>query len=136
MRRSPTLPALLLLPFAAAGCAAPAPAAQAAPPPPACRALAEAVVPQTAGTLGENDSGAYCLAVGAQLAVFLHADGPGRWAGVVSSAPAVLATASTARLTAPVGVTPGQFRAAARGTAELSSQDATGRSWRVTVVVD
>ncbi|AUG77303.1 hypothetical protein CFP65_2471 [Kitasatospora sp. MMS16-BH015] len=133
MRRT-LLPLLLLL----AACAAPtAPAAPAAPatPPPACRALPEPVVPQTAGTLGEQDGGRYCLALGAQVGVFLTGDAAGRWSAPVSSDRAVLAPVGTARLTAPLGVTPGVFRAARRGTAELAST-LGGRHWQVTMVTN
>ncbi|MER5640956.1 hypothetical protein ABT095_28905 [Kitasatospora sp. NPDC002227] len=123
MRRT-LLPLLLLL----AACAAPA-----APPRPDCQAPPEPVVPQTAGTLGEQDTGRYCLALGAQLGVFLAGDATGRWSSPASSDTAVLAPAGTSRLTAPLGVTPGVFRAARRGTAELSSS-LGGRRWQVTVV--
>ncbi|MEV7028347.1 hypothetical protein, partial [Kitasatospora sp. NPDC093558] len=71
---------------------------------------------------------------GQRLTVFLTASGPARWSAVTSSDPKVLAPAK-APLTAPVGVTPALFAGNGPGTAELTSQDGTGRGWRVTIVV-
>ncbi len=108
------------------------------------------MLPRTAGTLTEADSGTFCLPAGGQLAVFLApltgADGTNaangvtsaaanRWSGVVSSAPQVLAATSTGVLTAPVGVTPGLFQGATAGAARLASSTADGRSWQVTIVI-
>ncbi|MGF1430388.1 hypothetical protein [Kitasatospora sp. LaBMicrA B282] len=136
-----TRTALAALAALTAGCAArsakPAAAAAApaaAAPTAACRQLPDAVLPHTAGSLTEAESGSYCLAVGDQLTVFLTAS-QGHWAPVTSSGPAVLAAAPTSMLTAPIGVTPGLFAAKATGTVRLSSQDGTGHSWQVTLVV-
>ncbi|MDH6580562.1 hypothetical protein [Kitasatospora sp. MAP5-34] len=143
MRRAhKVLPVLFLL--LAAGCSG---AARTTVAPPACRQPPEAVLPRTAGTLTEADSGTFCLPVGGQIAVFLAppagvaggtsgaAVGADRWSGVVSSAPQVLTATSTGVLTAPLGVTPGIFRGTAAGEARLASSTATGRSWQVTIVI-
>jgi hypothetical protein len=128
------LPVLAVL--LAAGCSGGKPATAA----PACRQPAEAVLPQTAGTLTEADTGAFCLPVGGRIAVFLSAPtgaaaGSDHWGRVASSAPQVLAAAGTAVLTAPMGVTPGMFRGATAGEARLTSTTAAGKSWQVTIVV-
>ncbi len=101
-----------------------------------CGSPAEAVLPGSVGTLDESSSGSYCLAVGQTLDVFLHAPAPAqRWTPVASSRPDLLAPQSSSALTAPVGVTPGIFRAEATGTAQLSSTRPNGPSWSVTVVI-
>ncbi|GAA1976361.1 hypothetical protein [Kitasatospora viridis] len=124
-----------------AGCADQHPAGHtgtAARPP--CEQPPDAVLPHTAGSLTEAQSGSYCLAVGDQLSVFLTATATataagGRWAPVTSSGPTVLTAVPADQLTAPIGVTPALFRARATGTVQLTSRDGTGRSWRATVVV-
>ncbi|WP_280728186.1 hypothetical protein [Kitasatospora sp. MAA4] len=132
-----TLSALVIV--LAAGCSA-APAHPAAQTSAACRQPPEAVLPRTAGTLTEADSGVFCLSVGSRLAVFLTPPSgdpasAGRWSAVVSSAPPVLTDAGAGMLTAPVGVTPGIFQGASAGEARLTSGTAAGGSWQVTVVV-
>ncbi|WP_035846246.1 hypothetical protein [Kitasatospora azatica] len=122
----------VLAPLALLLTACGAPTAQ--PPAAACQSPAEAVLPHTAGTLAETDSGSFCLAPGQQLSVFLTATGSAHWSAVSSSDPQVLAPAK-APLTAPIGVTPALFGATAAGTARLTSQDGTGHDWAVTVVV-
>src|SRR5438445_2326978 len=69
------LAVLATLVLAAAGCGAahPSPASIAASSPPACRPPEAAVLPHTAGSLSEADSGAFCLASGKVLDVFLTA---------------------------------------------------------------
>jgi hypothetical protein len=146
VRRRALLPLLLLLTACGAPAAHPSagpPAASsgavaspsvAAPPPGDCRPLGDAILPNTAGSLTETDSGGFCLSAGQRLTVFLTAAGPAHWSAVSSSAPQVLAAAKTP-LTAPIGVTAALFAATAPGTVELSSQDGSGKSWRVTVVV-
>ncbi|MDH6144820.1 hypothetical protein P3T35_006869 [Kitasatospora sp. GP30] len=150
MRRPLLLLPLLLLPLtgcagsspkpAAAKPATPAPAATApaaagsATASPACQAPPDAVLPHTDGSLAETDHGTYCLAPGGRLTVFLTTAGPTGWSSVHSSAPAVLAAAQDP-VTAPIGVTAGLFAGATPGTAELTSQDGSGHSWRVTIVV-
>jgi hypothetical protein len=117
-----------------AACAAPqAPAA----PPPSCQAPPEAVLPHTAGALDETSSGAYCLALGDSMGVFLHSTDTARlrWAEIKSSDAGVLKAQQTGVLTAPVGVTPGIFGATAAGTATLSSTEPDGHTWTVTIVV-
>ncbi|WBP86165.1 hypothetical protein [Kitasatospora cathayae] len=99
-----------------------------------CRPPAEAVLPGTAGTLAETDTGSFCLPTGQRLTVFLTATGTAHWSAVTSSDPRVLAPAK-APLTAPVGVTPALFAANGPGTAQLTSQDGTGHRWQATIVV-
>jgi hypothetical protein len=115
----------------ASGCAQNPPAAA-----PSCQAPSEAVRPGAAGTLDESSTGAYCLAAGQTVDVFLHAPTPAqRWTPVASSDTDVLAPQRPGVLTAPVGVTPGIFTAVHAGTARLSSTRPNGPSWSVTVVV-
>ncbi|MEY9950139.1 hypothetical protein [Kitasatospora sp. GAS1066B] len=127
MRR--TVSALALLPLLLTACGSPA------RHPVACQAPGDAVLPHTAGTLAETDSGSFCLAAGAQLTVFLTASGSGHWSAVTSSDPTVLAPAANLPLTAPLGVTPALFHGAGPGSVRLSSQDGAGHAWQVTVVV-
>jgi hypothetical protein len=104
-----------------------------------CRPLPPAQLPHSAGTLTQTDSGTYCLHVGGQLDVFLSADGPqmsARWSPVTSSAPQLLASASSGVLTPPVGVTPGVFVATAPGTVQLSSRTSDGKRWQATVRIE
>ncbi len=104
---------------------------------PACVAPPSPVLPETAGSLDETSTGAYCLAPDATIAVFLHAGAASspRWTAITSSNTAVLAPRRTGVLTPPVGVTPGIFGAVATGTATLTSSTPDGRDWTVTVVV-
>jgi hypothetical protein len=122
---------------ACAHTAAPAATAPAAPSRPSCQHLPEASVPNAAGSLDEASSGAYCLAVGQAVDVFLHAADPAtaHWSPITSSDPEVLRAQRTGVLTAPVGVTPGIFGAQHPGTATLSSSAEAGRTWTVTIVV-
>jgi hypothetical protein len=85
--------------------------------------------------LDESSSGAYCLAVGSSIDVYLHAPGTARWSPVTSSAPDVLGPQRTGVLTAPVGVTAGIFGGLRAGTATLSSSRPDGATWTVTIVV-
>jgi hypothetical protein len=101
---------------------------------PDCQKPADPVLPDTAGTLAETDTGSFCLPAGQRLTVFLTAAGTAHWSAVTSSDPHVLAPAK-APVTAPIGVTPALFAATTPGTVALTSQDGTGRAWRVTVVV-
>lgn len=128
MTRVALLAAAVLL---AAGCSGQQPAKTAAQ---SCQQPPEAVLPDTAGSLTEQESGSYCLAVGDQLSVFLTGQ-QNRWAPVASSDPATLTAVRTSMVTAPVGVTPAMFRGKVAGTVRLSSQDGAGRTWQVTVVV-
>ncbi|WP_344441658.1 hypothetical protein [Kitasatospora nipponensis] len=129
----------VLVAVLATGCSA-AQTRSTAQPTSACRQPPEAVLPRTAGTLTEADSGVFCLPVGSRLAVFLtpppaDTTSAGRWSTVLSSSPPVLADAGTGVLTAPVGVTPGIFQGASAGRARLTSGTLDGGTWQVTVVV-
>jgi hypothetical protein len=92
------------------------------------------VLPHTDGSLADTDHGTYCLAPGGRLTVFLTSAGPKNWTPVHSSTPAVLAAAQDP-VTAPLGVTAALFTGTAPGTAELTSQDGSGKTWQVTVLV-
>ncbi len=120
----------LAVPLALAACGGTGPTQSCAQPP-------EAVRPDSAGALDESSSGAYCLAVGTTIDVYLHAEAATRprWPGIVSSAPDILAAQRTGVLTPPVGVTVGIFGGLRPGTASLSSVRPDGRKWSVTVVV-
>jgi hypothetical protein len=111
---------------------------------PACKPLPPAQLPHLAGSLTQDDTGSYCLPLGARLGVFLTATGPGagpgappshRWSEITSSAPRRLAAANSGVLTPPLGVTPGVFVGVAAGTATLGSRTPDGKGWRVTIVV-
>lgn len=117
-----------------AACAAPQAAGA---PPPTCQQPPEAAIPGLAGALDETSSGAYCLAIGASMGIFLHSTDTEklRWTAITSSASGVLKAQQTGVLTAPVGVTPGIFGATAAGVATLSSTEPDGHSWAVTIVV-
>ncbi|MCC9312175.1 hypothetical protein LN042_34815 [Kitasatospora sp. RB6PN24] len=136
---------LLLLPLTACAGSAPKPAAAgpatstpagagSAAASAACRSLPDAVLPHTDGSLAETDRGTFCLAPGSRLTVFLTSSGPHDWSPVRSSDPAVLG-AVQAPVTAPIGVTAALFAGAAPGSAELTSQDGSGKTWQVTVLV-
>lgn len=137
---------LLTLGAATAGCSAePSAHPQAAPAAPAarqtaCRQPPAGSLPGSSGALTQNDSGVFCLAPGHRIDVFLTRSGTAsatapRWSEISSSNPLVLAPVGSGMLTPPVGVTPGIFRAAAPGTARLSSRLPDGRTWQVTIAV-
>jgi hypothetical protein len=106
----------------------------------ACKKPAAGDLSGAAGTITQADSGAFCLAVGQQMDVFLTAPGSPhagavRWTTMMTSDPRVAAPRSSGVLTAPVGVTPGIFQALAPGATVLSSHLPGGKEWRVTIVV-
>ncbi|MEY9845106.1 hypothetical protein [Streptacidiphilus sp. MAP5-3] len=142
---------VLLLPFVATACtsgsssasapasSAPASAAAssaaAAAPAPACTQLPAGVLPHSAGQLTEQQNGAYCLAKGGRVDVFLTAVKGSQWGQVQASGAQILAPANTGVMTAPLGVTPAMFVGTADGTAVLTSTTKSGGSWKVTIVV-
>jgi hypothetical protein len=142
---------LAALTFSAAGCgsAGHSPASDAPSSPPACRAPEAAVLPHTAGSLSETDSGAYCLAAGQVLDVFLTAPmntapantaspntAPAiRWSRISTADTAVVGYGNSGVLTPPINVTAGVFRGLTRGVTTLSSTLPNGTVWRVTIVV-
>lgn len=134
------LAVLATLTLAAAGCSSTgAPASIAASSLPACRAPEAAVLPQTAGSLSETDSGAFCLASGQVLDVFLttpanHAPGT-RWSQISTADTSVVGYGNAGVLTPPVNVTAGVFDALRRGATTLSSTLPDGTAWHVTIVV-
>jgi hypothetical protein len=127
--------------FAAAGCTSSAarPAAAASPSPQACKPLEAPVLPHAAGSLTEQDSGAFCLAPGQILDVFLtapvNAAAGTRWSQIQDGDRTVLGYGNSGVLTPPVNVTPGVFVGAGHGATTLSSTLPDGKKWQVTVVV-
>ncbi|MDF3299578.1 hypothetical protein [Streptomyces tropicalis] len=119
------------------------PSSQAAAPPAGaaggCHRLPAAVLPHSAGSLTQADSGAFCLHPGQRVDVFLAAPEQaaqgGRWRVISSSSPKVLAPVSNGVMSPPLGVTPGLFVGRSSGTSVLSSTYPGGNSWRVTLVV-
>lgn len=135
-RRRTTACALFLLSTAllasTTGCAS-APATL-----PACRSPQAAVLPHTAGSLTQADTGAYCLAVGQTLDVFLTAPTPSasaRWTPVAIADGSVLGFGSNSAMTPPINVTPGAVVGLARGVTTLSSTLPDGKKWTATIVV-
>jgi hypothetical protein len=137
---APLLATLALATLACAGCTA----ANAAPTPgattlPACRAPEAAVLPDTAGSLTESDSGSYCLPLGQGLDVFLTAPANGAptagWSRIAVGDTAILGYGNSGVLTAPLGVTPGVFVGRQTGSTTLVSTLPDGTAWRVTIVV-
>ncbi|MDH6114677.1 hypothetical protein P3T36_001029 [Kitasatospora sp. MAP12-15] len=131
--------ALLLL--LTAGCAGPV-AHAAAPTTPAarpCRAAGEAVLPHTAGTLTQADGGArICLRTGQQVAVLLHSpatDPAGRWQPIEIRPGGRVRRGDSRVMTPSVGTTTGLFTATAAGETELTSRQASGAVWHLTLVV-
>lgn len=136
-RRRPVRAALASAALAAAGCsAAPAPGPA---PLPACRAPQAPILPNTAGSLTQSDSGSYCLAAGQVLDVFLTVpDGAApdtRWGQIKAADPSVVGYGNNGVLTPPIGVTPGVFAGIRTGSTTLSSSLPDGTTWRVTIVV-
>lgn len=132
-----TLAALAL----AGGCGSARQTAVSDPPSglPACHAPEAPVLPHTAGSLSETDSGAYCLAAGRLLDVFLTAPGGSapatRWSRISTADTSVVGYGSAGVLTPPVDVTAGVFKAVHHGVTTLSSTLPNGTVWRVTIVV-
>jgi hypothetical protein len=106
---------------------------------PACKAPEAAVLPNTDGSLTEADSGAFCLAVGQVLDVFLTVpanSAPGaRWSQIKLADASVVGYGNNGVLTPPIGVTAGVFGAERRGVTTLSSSLPNGTTWKVTLVV-
>ena len=119
-------------PSAAAPAAHPSPTATTLP---ACTKLPDPVLPHSAGELTEQQTGAYCLPRGQRVDIFLTAaSSDDAWKPVQASG-AVLAPTNTGVMTAPLGVTPAMFVGTSDGTSVLSSSAASGRAWKVTIVV-
>jgi hypothetical protein len=126
--------------LAAAGCtAAQAEPASAPTSLPACQAPEPAVLPDAAGSLSETDTGAYCLAAGQVLDVFLTAPAGSakgvRWGHITVADSGVLRYGNSGVLTPPVNVTAEVFVAAGRGATKLTSALPGGKVWSATVVV-
>ena len=106
---------------------------------PACRAPEAAVLPQAAGSLTETDSGAFCLAAGQILDVFLTApanSAPGtHWGQIKIDDVSVVGYRNSGVLTPPIGVTAGVVAGERRGATTLSSSLPNGTTWKVTLVV-
>ncbi|RAG86085.1 hypothetical protein DN069_08730 [Streptacidiphilus pinicola] len=102
---------------------------------PACAKLPDPVLPHSAGELTEQQAGVYCLPRGQRVDIFLTAAKSGdAWRPVQSSA-TILAPANTGVMTAPLGVTPAMFYGTTDGTSVLTSSAASGKTWKVTIVV-
>ena len=135
------LAVLATLALAAAGCGAahPSPASITATSLPACRAPEPAVLPHTAGSLSQSDTGAFCLASGQVLDVFLTAPNDSaphtRWGKISTADTSVLGYGNSGVLTPPVNVTAGVFKALSHGATTLTSTLPNGTAWRVTIVV-
>lgn len=135
-RRPPaaSIPLLLAAVLASAsGCSSSAPAAL-----PACHSPQPAVLPHTAGSLTQSDTGTYCLAVGQTLDIFLTAPAPGasaRWSPVTIADGSILGYGSNSAMTPPINVTPGAVVGLARGATTLSSALPNGTKWTATIVV-
>jgi hypothetical protein len=106
---------------------------------PACRPPEPATLPDAAGSLTEADSGAFCLAVGQVLDVFLTAPANAaagvRWRQISVGDTTVVGYGNSGILTPPVNVTPGVFDALHPGATTLSSSLPDGTAWKVTIVV-
>lgn len=106
----------------------------------ACKSPEPATLPHAAGSLTEADSGAYCLGVGETLDVFLTVPAgakPGvKWDHIKVADVSVAVYGNSGVLTPPIGVTPGVFVGAKRGTTTLTSVLLPkGITWKVTLVV-
>ena len=105
---------------------------------PACHSPEAAVLPHTAGSLTQADTGTYCLAVGQTLDIFLtapSASGSARWDRVAISDGSVLGYGSNSAMTPPLDVTPGAVIGLGRGAATVSSTLPDGTKWTATIVV-
>lgn len=131
------------LAFAAAltaGCSSAHTAPSAAPAStPACRPPEPASLPHAAGSLTEADSGAFCLAAGQVLDVFLttpdSAPAGSRWSDIRATDTSVIGYGNNGVLTPPVNVTAGVFVGVHQGVTTLSSTLPSGTAWHVTIVV-
>lgn len=106
---------------------------------PACHSPEPATLPHAAGSLTEADSGAFCLAAGQILDVFLTAPASApagtRWSDIRVTDTAVIGYGNNGVLTPPVNVTAGVFVGAHHGVTTLSSTLPSGTTWHVTIVV-
>ncbi|HXR72446.1 hypothetical protein [Actinocrinis sp.] len=106
---------------------------------PTCRAPEPATLPHAAGSLTEADTGAFCLAAGQLLDVFLTAPAGtpagSRWGQIRVADTSVIGYGNNGVLTPPVNVTAGVFVGAHHGSTTLSSQLPNGTTWHVTLVV-
>jgi hypothetical protein len=106
---------------------------------PACHSPEAALLPHTAGSLTQADTGAYCLSPGQTLDVFLTAptaaDQPARWSKVTIGDTAVLAYGNSGVMTPPLDVTPGVVVGLGRGTSTVTSTLPDGKTWTATIVV-
>jgi hypothetical protein len=109
---------------------------------PACHAAEAAVLPHTAGSLTQADSGAYCLRVGQTLDVFLTAptssgaSGPlTRWSNPKITDTSVLGYGNNGMVTPTLDVTPGVVVGLSRGETTVTSTLAGGKTWTATIVV-
>lgn len=96
------------------------------------------MLPHTAGSLTQADTGAYCLAVGQTLDVFLTAPTPSaaaRWSPVTITDGSVLGYGNASAMTPPIDVTSGAVVGLARGATTLSSTLPNGTRWAATIVV-
>ena len=90
---------------------------------PACRALPEAIAPDTVGTLQDGDrNGTFCIHRGDVVAVFLHAPtGDARWGPVTADPASAVVPRTTGVMTLPLGVTAAIFEARRTRTVTLRS---------------
>lgn len=105
---------------------------------PACHSPEAAVLPHTAGSLTQADSGAYCLAIGQTLDVFLTAPtsvNVTRWGRITITDTSVLGYGNNGTMTPPLNVTSGVVTGLSRGTSTITSELPGGRTWTATVVV-
>jgi hypothetical protein len=127
------LAACLLAPGTALSACSSAPAAL-----PACRNPEAAVLPHTAGSLTQSDTGTYCLGIGQTLDVFLTAPSASsvtRWSQITIADTSVLGYGNDGMMTPPLNVTPGVVTGVSRGTSTVTSTLPGGRTWSATVVV-
>jgi hypothetical protein len=76
----------------------------------------------TASLQDKNADGTYCLSTGDVLTIFLHAPvDETRWGPIEVTPSRILTPRSTGVMTLPLGVSAGNFEAAATGTATLRS---------------
>lgn len=97
------------------------------------------MLPHAAGSLTQADTGAFCLATGQILDVFLTTpphNAPGtRWGRIKVDDVSVVGYGNSGIMTPPMTVTDGVFVGAHRGATTISSSLPNGTTWKVTLVV-
>lgn len=135
MRATPLL-CLIPLAVAVSACGSGAPAGSGSAP--ACVAPAAPEVPNTDGTVHQNDNGkVICLRADQHLAAFLGKPGQPtpKFDPISSSDENLLEPEANTTMTLPMGVTANFFHATGPGTVTLSSTASDGSKWQVQIVV-